>query len=175
MNKDFELKLFVYCASIMFGAIILFTKPRESRRPKMLLTLFLGYIVFQCMNMVEFFPLTAFQMFSFREDRAANYLKLVPVLEDGRIVQFPPHMVLPVLVDGRAKRYVEDALKDPQVAQEFAKAYADAYDEKFRQVDKPGIREIRFEQWKWHFMDDPFDPDHGFLVKRVIGKPRRPL
>ena len=172
MNKDFELKLFVYTAAVVFAVIVIFTRARESRRPKMLLTLYLGYLAFQCINMIEFFPLTAFQMFSFREDKAAVYQKLIPVLEGGSILNIPPHKVLPILADGRAKRYVVEALHDPKVAHEFAKAYSDAYDMKFRKVGDPGLKELRFEQWKWYFVNEPYDPDKGFAEERASASPR---
>lgn len=172
LSKDLEFKLFVYFALGILGVIIIFTRARESRRPKMLLTLFLGYLGFQLINMIEFFPLTAFQMFSFREEKAARYNKLIAVLDNGAVLQKQPHEVLPILADGRARRYVPEAVRDSRVAHEFAKAYSNAYDLKFRKVGEPGIREVRFEQWKWYFMNEPYDADRGFVEERAVGNPR---
>ena len=171
MNKDFELKMFVFLGGIIFLAILAQTRLRDKKRPQSLLCLFLVYVFFQCLNMIEFFPLTAFQMFSFPEENVALYYKFRAVREDGSEVALLPHRVLPMLADGRVKRYAGDSFENPSVAAEFARAYSKAYDRRIRKQGEPGIKEVHLEKWKWDFFRYPDDPERGYRLVRVIATP----
>ncbi|MSR76736.1 MAG: hypothetical protein EXS63_00700 [Candidatus Omnitrophica bacterium] len=170
-NKDFELKALVGTAALAFLVIFIFTRTRQEARPKWILCLYGMYLLFQMIYRIEFFPLTAFQMFSFVEEKTVLYDKMVVILQDGKEVKIPDHQVLPILADGRSKRYVEEALKSPELANEFTTIYDKAYDRRFRKSGDPGIAEIHFERWKWNAFDDPRDPNRGFVIQRAIGKP----
>lgn len=174
-DKDFELKLFVFLSALSLGLILLFTKTRDKKRPFFLLAFFLAYVFFQCLHLIEFFPMTGFQMYSFPSEKAVKYLKMDVILEDGQKLNLAPHKVLPMLADGRTKRYARDSFKDPAVANQFAEVFRKAYDQRIRKAGEPGIREIRFEAWKWDFLNDPKDPEHGYFTQRVVGIPQKSL
>lgn len=171
MNKDLELKFFVFAASLAFLCVIGFTRIKSPARPIGILSIYLAYLFFQCLHMIEFFPITAFQMFSYPEGKMVDYDKLTVLLEDGNELKIFPHKVLPVLKDGYTRRYISDAVEDPKVAQEFTDAFARAYERRIRKPGKPKIKEVRFEKWKWSFDRDPRDPNHGYVVKRSVAAP----
>ena len=122
------------------------------------------------MNMIEFFPMTAFQMFSYPEEKRVDYDKLTVILEDGKELKVRPHQVMPILKDGYTRRYISDAVRDPKVAQEFTDAFVRGYERRMGK-NGPKIREIRFEKWKWNFERDPGDPNHGYVAERSVARP----
>ena len=172
LHRDIELKILFFLGASFFLALLLMaSERREKKRPMLLLFFYLVYLSLQCLRPIEFFPFTAFQMFSFPEEKAAFYFKLIAVRQDGSLVATPPQKVLPILVEGLTKRYLPHALKDSDFAKVFANVYVRAYNERFRKAGEPPISEIRIEQWKWDFLRDPYDSHLGFPVSRTMARP----
>ena len=164
-------KVLALVGAILFVWILLGTKVQNKKRPFFLFCLYMTAVLLQLWKMGDFFPLSTFSAFSWPEEKAATYVKLTGLLDDGREVPVPPHKVLPLLKEGKIKFYVLRALQDQDGADDFAAAYAQAYEARYGKGGKEKVRELIFELWKWDFFYSPYDPDRGFVLRRVIGKP----
>ena len=171
MIPNYEFKLFVALILTFFIFILTRTQSRDKSRPILLLVMYFGYLSFQVVMMVDFYPLTSFQKYSFPDDKAARYFKMKTVLEDGSRLDAKPDQILPFLKHDRVWRFAWDSLRDTKDANKFATYYAQAYEKRFSKQGKPKIAEVHFEDRKWFWEYEPHDPDHGFVLKRSIGHP----
>ena len=172
-NKDFELKALVIFIVVAVALIVFFTRVHQKKRPIAILIVFMSYILFQCIHMIEFFPMTAFQMFSYPEEpENAIYVRLVGVKADGTRVEAQPHQVLPMMADGRMRRYIPEAIESQEVKNQLTLAYAKGYEKRIRKPGGPKIKEVLFQEWEWNLSENPRDEKHGSIKRQAVGRVR---
>lgn len=167
-----EFKLLAIVLAVLFVAGLTMTRSTDKRRPQFLLALFLIYFSFQLFHFMEFFPITAFQRYSKPEERSARYYRMTPVLDGGQIVKEDPSDVLPVLGQGRMDYFLRRVFHSQEDADLLAADYQKAYAEKVQKPGDPDLLGIRYEKIKWDWRQDPYDPEKGYLLKRVLGEAR---
>ena len=169
-----EFKIFLFCLALGFVLALYHSPIRSKKRPVLLLTLYLVYLLFQLFTPTEFFPFTAFQTDSFLVDKAVKYYRLETHAEDGNRISLAADEVLPVLGQGRFPSFAKKAMTSNTSAEEFARAYSQAYKaypaRKKKKMLLPHLSELRLEQWKWDFVNDPKDPNQGFKTKVVTAQ-----
>jgi hypothetical protein len=113
---------------------------------------------------LEAFPFTAMQMYS-KPDLAgvAQYHLVTAKFESGEVEPAPIEAVLPALRDARYRRIIRHGF-DPKhraLAQSFLEVVAEIHNERA----EPGqrIMELQAERWRWDFVHDSDDPQHGRL------------
>jgi hypothetical protein len=162
-----EFKIFVICYALGFFLTLYKTRARSKKRPILLLTLYLVYVIFQSYTLTDFFPFSAFQHESYPVEKSMKYARISAVQEDGSRILLPLNL-LPVMEQGRLKHFVKRAVQEPEAAQVLANAYSKAAQAK---PGHPALAEVSFEQWKWDFLNDPGDKNLGFKIKAVSAKP----
>ncbi len=172
-NRPLEFKIFFAAAIVFLIAVLVTQRPGVSGRPKNLFWLYLIYIVFECVNLTEFYPFTNFPYYARPEEKKARYLQVRCLLEGGTVLSLSPELILPVLANGRLKHFTRSVFQRPELSDAFADSFAEAYENKIRKSVGPKIREIHFEKKKWDFVHEPLDPEHGYLVQRYVGRPRK--
>ena len=158
--------------AVLLIAGLTMTRSGDKRRPQFLLVLFLVYFSFQFFHLMEFFPVTAFQRYSKPEDRSARYYKMIPVLDGGKAVEGNPSLALPVLGQGRMEYFLRRVFQSQTDADLLAADYQKVYDLKLRRAGEPELLGIRYEKRKWNWLQDPYDPEKGYLIKKMTGEPQ---
>ena len=170
LNSVAEFKLLAVVLLVLLIAGLTMTRSGDKRRPQFLFALFLIYFSFQFFHLMEFFPVTAFQRYSKPEERSAQYYKMIPVLDGGQTVEGNPAEVMPVLGQGRMDYFLRRVFKSEADADLLAADYEKVYDRKILRPGQPEVLGIRYEKRKWNWLHDPYDPEKGYLAKKVTGE-----
>ena len=170
LNHALALKFSIILGIILFVLVLLKTNIRHKQRPILILCLCAGYLALQLILPIEFFPFSAYPARSYAESAAARYVKVYKVLEGGDVVALGPHPLLWSFAGGQAKRSSENFFDSQQACDHFAHVYSTYDFSRDPRVGRPMVRELRLESWKWDWMQDPHNPDFGFLVKRMVCK-----
>lgn len=155
---------------LLFIFVLLKTHIRQKQRPMLLFCLYAAYAALQAVLPLEFFPFTSFPLRSYPESKAARYVKVLKVMEDGSVLPMGSHPLLRTFSGGRSKSDQERIFSMPRDCDRFAKAYGTYEFNRDPRVGQPLVRELHIESWKWDWNHDARDADHGFLVKRMICK-----
>ena len=121
---------------------------------------------------MEFFPLTAFQRYSVAEDRFVKYFQVIPKLDGGKVLKAAPEEVLPAAAHGRLKYFLKAIFQKPALADDFASSYNLGYEKRLKKPGDAELSEIVFEKRRWDAVRDLYDPERGYLVKKLTGEPR---
>ena len=155
---------------LLFVLVLLKTNVRHKQRPMLLFCLYAGYVALQAVLPFDFFPFTPFPLRSYPESKSVRYVKVLKMMEDGKVLPLASHPVLWTFSSGRPKGSWDKIFNTPRACDRFAKAYS-AYDFKSDpRVGHPVVRELYFESLKWDWIRDARDADQGFLVKRMVCK-----
>ncbi len=167
-----EFKVFLMTLAVLFAAVLTVARISDERRPKFLFVLFLIYLVFQSFQFMEFFPFTSFQRYAQSQDASVRYIVMKARLGNGTEFAKAPEKVLPALGHGRLKHFLKMVFRNPRLTDELATSYARAYEKRFSESSEWPIWDLRYEKMKWNVETDPYDADHGYLLKRLIGEPQ---
>lgn len=155
---------------LLFILVLLKTNSRHKQRPMLIFCLYAAYAALQAVLPLDFFPFTPFPIRSYPESRAARYVKVLKVMEDGSVLPVTAHPLLRTFSGGRSKYAQERIFNLHRECDRFAKAYGTYDFTRDPRVGQPLVRELHIESWKWDWVHDARDADHGFLVKRLICK-----
>ncbi len=170
-SRGIERKMFFGFILILGLLTVVLTKVSDKGRP-LFFAAFYGLIVlYQIWNPTDFFPFSSTAFMNTPKQRPVIYRKVTTVLQDGSKLNLPLSQIIPSLGGHRTSFLVRKVIRNRSLADSLATSIALAYEKKLGDMNSPRIREVRFEEWKWDFAHDPFDPDKGFALKRVIGKP----
>lgn len=177
LNFARESQLFTHELGFKFGAVVgvllfvlvlLKTNIRHKQRPMLIFCLYAGYLALQAVLPLDFFPFTPFPLRAYPESKSARYLKVSKIMEDGSVLPMNEHPLLLTFSGGRSKSVRDRVFNVPKDCNRFAKAYGTYDFNRDPRVGRPLVRELHVENWKWNWMHDAQDADHGFLVKRIV-------
>lgn len=117
---------------------------------------------------VEFFPLTAMQMYSRRNVTGElEYFRVVAHRASGETARAYPEKVIPAVRDSRYRRVIRLCFAPEQVStcQEFLKTTGDLLNQ--RAAPSP-IERLEVQRVEWNFREDPTDPHHGKVRQRFV-------
>lgn len=127
-------------------------------------------LTFCWVNRIEFYPLTAVQMYSFtpKDPESVEYYKVLLRRQSGETSRAHLEDVIGAMEDGRYRRPIIMCFvpKNVHICKKFLAASGAAYNRKAQAGEK--VTALEVQQWRWNFVADPADPEHGAIADRFI-------
>jgi len=117
---------------------------------------------------VEYYPLTAMQMFSSRQSEPLVYEIALARTAAGDVVRAPIEDSIGAMSDSRYRRVLQMAFDEERQA--LAGAVMEAVVRRWNDTAEAEreILSIEIQRWEWLYLAEPSDPDHGRLTDRVV-------
>lgn len=144
-------------------------EPSEFHWPALGISALASTLVYAWLSLVEFYPLTAMQMYSrHRPDEGVIYDKVLVTQRDGTIRRFRIRDVIGALADGRSKRAVDFSTGERQViiCQKLLRACAHQYNQTAEYGQQ--ATHLQVQRWEWNFRSQPKYPNFGEIKQRLV-------
>ncbi|MGB3465515.1 MAG: hypothetical protein WBA74_09600, partial [Cyclobacteriaceae bacterium] len=145
----------------------------RSFKYSIMVSILTSIMLFSWLYRVQYYPFTAWQMFSLRRTSGiVQYSKVLATYESGVTESINLERVIPALFSTRARTIVKECFsKDVEqvmVCDKFLDAAAMAYNSKPQNTEK--ITSFSIQRWRWNFLSYPHDPNYGKMIKNHVLK-----
>ena len=143
---------------------------RENRRPKFKYAIIVSVLVtgmaFIWVKHREYYPFTALQMFSGRNDTGIiGYNRLIAHYDSGEVAQVTPNTFIYPPMNTRYRGTFRDCHAEDPLAvtrcNKLLQAFGDVYNPDAPEGEK--ITKFEVQAWVWNYRENPTDEDHGEL------------
>lgn len=128
------------------------------------------------LSLIEFYPFTGWKMFANKNTSGeVIYDKFLVYYESGIIEPAHPEKIIPALFTGARHngiimKCLSDELQEVAVCEKFLNTLGSIHNQKIQSTKNTGKKITAFEVqlWKWDFINDASNADHGNLEKRHV-------
>lgn len=120
---------------------------------------------------VEFYPLTAMQMFSGKTTSGAiGYMKVLGHYDSGVVERIYPERIIPALFDTRYRLTLKGCFAEELQSVQTCGAFLETVAAVHNRTAEPGhkLAQIEIQRWQWNFLTEPTHPNYGRLAKRHV-------
>jgi len=155
------------------GSSELTTSPnrRAKLRHPIAISAFVILMLYCWFYRVEFYPLTAMQMFTGRNtDGVVTYMKVMAHYDSGETVRFYPEKLIPALFDTRYRITIRGCFSQKPDAVHICEEFLEVVSAVHNQAAQPGekLAELEIQQWRWNFKAEPSHPSYGDQINRYV-------
>jgi len=142
------------------------------KRHQSLIALLVATLLSCWLSLIEFYPFTAWGMFSNKNTSGeVIYDKFLVYYESGIIETAHPEKIIPALFtggryNGIIGKCLSDELQEVVMCEKFLNTLGSIHNQEIQSSEKLTAFEVQL--WKWDFINDASNADHGNLEKRHV-------